>query len=285
MTVQDLFHRLSQSSAFDFFTHHAQCFHMAIDSSRCSKASERLIRAAAASAHDGETRAYFSREAYWEADMRRRFSALGRRLPSDDPSVRADACALFKFLNGKYKTRYDLAHHEVACNMILDAIPQLAASGTLFTIGEKAVTELAGFIPTVLERLRLDKKNRPYSLTTKFLHFLYSHLFAIYDAQARYSLWMWSLFAIGADQPESKQFALPRLLDTSGSGYPAMLSAYRLIWRSVSTEGRREAIKAARSLERLLNVAGATVGPLSVIDLHLWKAAGDPIILGIAKAP
>jgi len=192
-------------------------------------------------------------------------------------------------LNGNYTTRYKREHLDEACNTILDRIPEDAASLTLFSLSDEEVSTVANVVLSTLSAIHELGQKRPFSLTTKCLHFLFPDLFVIYDAQAAWSVSMWSLFAIGDEQSESQPFRVSLLSDTSGGGYPAMLQFYRTLWQCSSDTDRKAAGQAAESLQNVLRSQErnelARVTVLDLIDKHLWTGAGNPIRLGLSTVP
>ncbi len=154
---------------------------------------------------------------------------------------------------------------------------------------DEQVAEHAKIVSNALRSIGAGAKKRPYSLATKYLHFLLPDLFVIYDSQAAMSIWMWSLFAYGEDQPEIKALAVANLSSTDGDGYVELMRFYHRVWHSTGPELRDRAMNASQSLESLLSsVPGckeARVSVLDLIDKHLWKCNGDPIRLGLAMPP
>ncbi len=261
---------------------------MTTTNARVQRACSMVLRAATESAVTGRTSEYFERER-WESDLRHGFAEARQALGCRTGEDRAKAIKMFEKLNRYYNTRHKADHLRPACNTILDRIPRDATNLNLFDLSDDGVPALGNTVTQALVEIGASGQKCPFSLATKFLHFLFPDLFVIYDSQAAYSVWMWSLFAVGDDQPESQTFLASRLTDTSGTGYPAMLQFYRTLWRSCSDADRDSARKATGSLEAMLrsqpgsDLARVTV--LDLIDKHLWMGAGNPIRLGLAATP
>jgi hypothetical protein len=168
----------------------------------------------------------------------------------------------------------------------MDAIPDGLSRLNLLQQSEDRAVEIARLVPNVMDRIRTTGAKRPYSLTSKFLHFLFPELFVIDDSQAALSIWMWSLFAIAEEQPESRQFLSSRLQEKEGSGYAAMVRFYHQVWHSCTAKEQDRATLVATLVESYLrdgtgmNKARVTV--LDIIDKHLWICNGNPIRLGLA---
>lgn len=134
---------------------------------------------------------------------------------------------------------------------------------------------------------------RPYSLATKFFHFLFPDTFAIVDEQAASSIASWRFFAFECEVPakanERVEFSFQKLADKSASGYLGVLEFYSLVWDAASTELRDEALRVTRDVEQFLRrspeTGRARFTVLDLIDKLLWKASGNPIVLGIAQPP
>lgn len=265
---------------------------MGSSQSRIEQASTMLMRAACQSAESGTTQAYFKR---WgtgrnsEAKRRQQFHELRSQLKNSRAMALENAIMHFGKLNGDYGTRFDLDHLEVACKAIVDSIPDSAWHSGLFDLDHEQVVEHASLVSEVLRTIGATAKKRPYSLTTKYLHFLFPDLFVIYDSQAAKSIWMWGLFAYGDGQPEAGSLTVAKLSSTNASGYRDIMQCYHRIWHSCAPDERSRAVRAAKSLDAILvgepDCQEARVSVLDLIDKHLWKCDGDPIRLGLASPP
>ena len=71
----------------------------------------------------------------------------------------------------------------------------------------------------------------------------------IYDAQAATSIRMWSLFALGHENPASRRFDWWHVTDSAGNGYPEVLGFYRTVWRYGWERAREELTAAAKQLQ------------------------------------
>jgi hypothetical protein len=271
-----------------------------ISPERYRRACSMVLHAAVQSAESGKVREYFVSEAEWEADMRQRFAQTRAGLLTGDDAARGEAIELLGYLNGVYRTRFPPVYVPAACNAILGQLPPNMDTNDLFGCSGGQAAAIAEIVPRalaatweVISTTAIDPNKRPskpYSLTTKFLHFLFPELFVIYDAQAWASVWMWGLFAIDeeGENPEIQPFGYD-LSATSGSGYAAMFDFYRGLWQSCADTDRERARKAAASLEVVLRLEiGCELARVTVIDLIdklLWKADGNPFRLGLVAIP
>jgi hypothetical protein len=124
--------------------------------------------------------------------------------------------------------------------------------------------------------------SRPYSLATKFLHFMLPNTFAIYDSQAARTIdaW-WGSVCSGEAQSTfgvRPPFGFAHIAETSANGYRSVLDFYWLIWQASPAEMRHESEQIARILQdRLRTEFSAPLVRVSVLDLidkYLWRASG-----------
>jgi len=275
---------------------------------RLEKACERLLQAATLAARPGaRTYQYFDRAGGWEPKARHGFATLNIGPEFEPDAVRTRCEKLLGDLNRDYKTRHDLVYIPGLNQSLIETVVDLVTEGARgLQLLDSSVAErkslaehLVSCIRKANERARIVATNkrskRPYSLSTKFLHFAMPDTFAIFDDQAAQSIAMWRYFAFAceelATEDEGIQFSWRvTAVDKGGSGYRSILDFYWLLWSSVSDDVRREASRAAQVMqasmrERYPEYPRARFSVLDLVDKLLWKASGNPIILGLVRPP
>jgi len=124
------------------------------------------------------------------------------------------------------------------------------------------------------------------------LHFIFPKSFVIYDSQAATSIAMWRNFAYECEDDtvaaETSRFSLKALLE-DGDRYKSFIEFYRILWSSVPEELRVETNRVAAELEEHLRTRHdnkqVQFTAIDLIDKVLWKANGNPIVLGLAEPP
>jgi hypothetical protein len=237
----------------------------------------------------GSTRDYFKKEWSWERPMRVQFLELRRVFDSGSQFELGPVERTLGELNRRYKTRFALRNLPVLAHTLVTALqgePWCAA---------RRRPELVQEADEGRDHVRLVHRvlagcceiARPYSLVTKFLHFLFPAGFPIFDAQAAASIQMWGYFAF--EPGEGPGFAASTLANTDGSGYERIAEFYRRVLHEEAVGERRELSAAARDLEAMVGVgetdSGEYIGPIDVVDKLLWRASGNPIVLGLARRP
>jgi hypothetical protein len=229
--------------------------------------------------------------------MRESFADLGERLALGAEDVSEQAAEMLRVLNANYRTRHTLDQLPIAADIVVMNIPKAAWDARLTDLSEEEAQEFGEMVPAMIRKIyqavtqKFGNKGarRPYSLLTKYLHFLMPDLFVIYDAQAAMSIRMWSLFALGHENPASRRFDWLHLADSTGKGYGEIVSFYRLAWEFSGEQERKGLEGAARNLQAMMrdhaDLTRPRVTPLDLIDKHLWHGNGDPIRLGLADPP
>ncbi len=218
----------------------------------------------------------------WESGLRNRFAGfvLARGAPGGGSETTAES--ILRELNWRYRTRYPLDQIDDACQIVVEELEDRKwwhhRPAPLLQCGKEESRAIADAIPHILGRIGERGYRRPYSLLTKFLYFCFPECLPIYDAQVASSIQMWSYMAYRTRGEEWQQFAIARTGDTSGQGYVAIVRFYRHLW-NVASDSQRARLKAlAVQAEATL---GARVTVLDLIDKLLWRAAGDPLRLGL----
>jgi hypothetical protein len=165
---------------------------------------------------------------------------------------------------------------------------------TLLDSSDTVRDEIHAVLVSSIARIKGTGSKRPYSLASKFLHFLLPDTFAIFDDQAAASIAMWRYFAFECEvegrADKSNQFSWRFIAeDKSGSGYRGVLDFYRVVWSSSSSKVCEEARRAASDfqthIQERYDKKRARFTVLDLIDKLLWKGDGNPIVLGLAPAP
>lgn len=192
------------------------------------------------------------------------------------------AYRLCRDLNGFYRTRYSITKLTSLVPIICDAI----SSRNWWKNDPPKVRDLSGsefdmvssIVPTILDEASKASLDRPYSLTTKFLHFCFPDSFGIYDAQAANSIQTWSYFSFSPDDSAGSKFYYNQMSNPTGKGYCAIMDFYRLCWEYATNDQLIDLENAARTLTQEI---GAPVSSLYVIDNFIWHMKGDPRLLGL----
>ena len=258
-------------------------------SARERKAGTRVIQAAIAAAQPQQFVAeYFAGpDGEWEAEMRQGFAELRRRLANPTASLARLHLEMLMMVNAKYRTRFPSEQLSAASQAILKVIKGRNWPGrtppTLLVDTSAAGLEVTETVRRAIRAVHSACEKRPYSLTTKFLHFCYPDTFPIYDSRAAASVECWSYFAFGNSNPP--HFRRWAMMETDGGGYKAIVSFYQSVWRSCPQGQQRKARKSVSDLEKRLSArfhkADAEISVLDLIDKLIWKADGNPFKLGL----
>ena len=267
-------------------------------SERLARSCEMLLRAAVRAAQDGgSTYQYFEKEGSWEASMRQNFAQLEVGERFDGLAVAERSEDVLRKLNSDYNTRHKVTHlPDVNRCLIATITAFLQTDGNTISLIDSCEWQRDEIHGALVNSLACAKRtgSRPYSLVSKFLHFAMPDTFAVFDDQAATSIAMWRFFAFACETPDiaekSNQFSWRRIAeDKGGSGYKFMLEFYRIIWKSASSDLQNEAMTAALQIETIIrerHTAGrARVTVLDLINKLLWRASGNPIVLGLAEPP
>jgi len=172
----------------------------------------------------------------------------------------------------------------IANDIVLDAVTNLyRKDGTNFRLLSSSDSERSAIESMMIECLAAIRRAgcaRPYSLTSKYWHFLLPEAFPIYDKQVASAIETWSRAAFDCQSPDgfrmSVRFRQGRTTDTSGSGYRGVLDFYHLMWEGSSADLRAEAHEVASALEgdvrRRYGTELARITVLDLIDKYLWRA-------------
>ncbi len=209
--------------------------------SRIFSASESVLRKAIRAAQPGgATYDYFTREGSWEASNRKRFAELISSKSFDTREFELESLSLLGRLNATYRTRHKRERLPDANRCLISAVIAFSHSSGMQTelvaSTDAERNAMSTLVVNCMEAIRRTGSPRPYSLATKFLHFLMPNAFAIYDSQAAASITAWRRSTFGrddrADFHSSRRFHYARMADTSGSGYRGVLDFYWLVWQS-----------------------------------------------------
>jgi len=252
-----------------------------------ASASESLLRGAIRASHKGgSTFEYFSEHGWWEARDRSCFEELRGIREPDTPEFESGALPLLRKLNSTYKTRCSVQSLPEVNRCLIRELNNLSRShpaglDLLTSVGEER-EYLGNLLVHAMQTIKSAGFSRPYSLATKFLHFMLPNSFAIYDSQAARTIDAWWASVCTADAHAKfgvrRPFGLARIADTSASGYRSVLDFYWLIWQASPAEVRHEAEQVARMLQHRLRTEFrgplARVSVLDLIDKYLWRASG-----------
>jgi hypothetical protein len=198
------------------------------------------------------------------------------------------ATEVFRFLNGRYRTRYAAAEAPAVVEVILAEVADRGwwsgSAPPLFESGPDTVSEIAALVPLILRRLP-KRAGRPFSLTTKFLHFCLPETFPIFDSQAAASIQAWSYDEFSERGKGWQLFSTRSMCDPAGQGYAGVVAFYHRFWSAASAQEREQLSAGARGLEGTLrtisSTANARVTVLDMLDKTVWRANGDPLYLGL----
>ena len=250
-------------------------------------ASESLLRnAIRAGRAGGSTFDYFTEHGWWEARDRSRFEELWGRAKPNTPEFESGALPLLRKLNGTYKTRCSGQSLPEVNRCLIREVDNFSRShpaglGLLLSTDEERES-LGDLLVRTMQTIKNAGFSRPYSLATKFLHFMLPNTFAIYDSQAARTIDAWWGSVCSGDAHTKfgvrRPFGFARIADTSASGYRSVLDFYWLIWQASPAEVWHEADQVARMLQDRLRseFSGplARVNVLDLIDKYLWRASG-----------
>jgi hypothetical protein len=242
------------------------------------------------SADGGRIAEYLSTEIGWEAPMRQEFSEIRWLVAQEAGSIRSRAVDRLERLNRDYRTR----HPREDLPVLLDTSTELLARRgwqaneppPLLGCTPADSDAIGGFLFELMSALAPKVRRRPYSLATKWLHFLFPESFPIYDAQAAGSIYQWSRTEPELTVAERGLFHPDRVMDAAGTGYRGIVEFYRRFWNAAGAGGLQEELRdvAARLSQRLATHPGCGAARVSVLDLVdklIWRANGDGTVLGI----
>lgn len=244
-----------------------------------------LVAQAIESARNGRVRNYLvgsAKSASLTNELTLRIGFQNMMTAASEPGPLLDAHRLCRDLNGYYRTRYSITKLASLVPIICDAISSRNwwKNGTpkVSDISESDFDIVSSIVPTILDEASKAGLDRPYSLTTKFLHFCFPESFGIYDAQAANSIQTWGYFSFSTDDPASSKFYCDQMSNPNGQGYCAIIDFYRLCWKLATDEQLIDLENAAQALTQEI---GAPVSSLYIIDNFLWHMKGDPRLLGL----
>ena len=195
-----------------------------------------------------------------------------------------------RILNNMYNCRFPVVYIPEVIKVIIEHIKQLKRltnDSDVLICNDNDLLLYFSNIPTMLETIRnisIDnvprKAPRPYSLLTKYLHFCFPNTYPIYDKQAALSIQMWSYMAFEnrTINGEWANYQVWEIADTTGDGYFAIIDFYRNIWNLANDEQKN---KLKLNAEFNSKIANGKVSVLDLIDKVLWRASGDPLLLGL----
>ncbi len=263
---------------------------------RLANACELLLRAAIdATRPGGVTYTYFGRQGRKEAAMRQLFAEHEVAENPHGTTVSVHSDEILRHLNSFYATRLDLRHLGEAYRILMESVVVFRRDHrttiTLLGSSDSERDEIQRVLVSAIARITEAGSNRPYSLSSKFLHFLLPETFAIFDDQAATSIAMWRYFAF---ECEAESGAGNRIAsvgasiarDKSGSGYRGVLDFYRVVWSRSSNQLREDACKAASEFQTYIqeryDTKQARFTVLDLIDKLLWRGDGNPVVLGLS---
>jgi len=248
----------------------------------------------------GSVRMYFKSQGSEkpEGALRRGFAELMEDARTDQASWRKRARELLRALDIQYKTQIRRWKGEEGLETCAEVIQEglehgglseLLKSGSpkLFPSSEEEAGRALKCDRDVQEVLHETRERmnhyRPYSFVTKILHFCFPETFAIYDLQSAVSIRTWSWFAYNSRAGENsedplKEWDVGRIGDPSGAGYRKVLEFYQMFWCAASAQEQKELSGRAEKMGGLID---ADVSTVDLLDKLLWKANGDPLILGL----
>ena len=246
-----------------------------------------LVAQAIESARNGKVRDYLvgsAKSAALTNELTLRIGFQNMMTAVSESNSPSDAHRLCRDLNGYYKTRYSIIKLTSLVPIICDAI----TSRNWWRNGPPKVCDISGseldmitsVVPIILNETRAAGLNRPYSLTTKFLHFCFPDSFGIYDGQAANSIQVWSYFSFSPDDSASHKFQWDYMSNPTGKGYHAIMDFYKLCWEHATREQLADLENAAEALTQEI---GAPVSPIYIINNLIWHTDGDPRLLGLLR--
>lgn len=273
---------------FEIKTHYLGCIiEMSVEIiclENCILTIHRIVDYAIKNARQGEAYEYLTYLSpktgqSHEATLRNKFIAFADESKPNQQTMEGT----LQDLNAFYNTRY--ASNEIApfSRILINALDEFGWVGSkppmLMNDTHVDTSYLADFVQSVLRSAADDHLKRPYSLLTKWLHFRYPLTFVIYDSQAALSIQEWSYFTYPlSDISCGNQYQCDKTMNTSGSGYKALLDFYQTCWLQSDEQQRQLLRQTAEDLSRKI---GAYVSNIDVIDKTLWLASGDPRKLGL----
>lgn len=248
----------------------------------------------------GMVRAYFVREAAWEAQLRRGFRECRKRLrDSGWPPHNEAKTSLqesLKTLNARYGTRATEDDRRYVGYAVLKVVQETgwwageAPKLLVPTTEEQELRKVAEVVTKALKQsVSKGAKKRHYSLMTKCLHFLFPLTFAIYDQKSALSIQTWGSWVCAEARkqgtPHSQSFALRQMEVTTGEGYTDILRFYRVLWAQLRPEDIQRLEQVASLLTAVVRKEpggdAASVTTIDVLDKLLWHAAGHAELLGL----
>ncbi len=246
--------------------------------------THRIVEAIIRDLGNGAVLDYYTSQP-WEAPLRNDFADLVSAFRAGNVPAIEDVRGILRRLNYGYRTRYPLSSLDHFGEVVLGIADSRSwwnrmPPGLLGSSDQ----ESAELSPAPAEIIRVMKKGnhkRPYSLSTKCLHFLFPNSFAICDQQSAESVQMWAYFAFTSRDEDWRRFSWQNLTDMNGEGYDGMLDFYRHLWNTATEAEQAEIVDGACAISSRI---GGLVTPIDVIDKVLWRANGDPAVLGFSLA-
>jgi len=153
-------------------------------SGRLAMACELVLRAAIqATQPGGRTHRYFEQQGHKEAAMRQAFAEHKVADDFDVVAVSEESAEILRHLSGFYGTRHDLKHQPDVYRILMEAVAVFGrrhrTTMTLLDSSDAERDEIHGVLVSAIARIKGIGSKQPYSLASKFLHFILPTTFAI----------------------------------------------------------------------------------------------------------
>ena len=197
---------------------------------------------------------------------------------NDDPeATKAAHLALVTQVNGKCKARCIDEKLPLVSNAIYNAVNERGwwrkDAPQLLTCEEDQVAVIASVVSAALKSVAQTTSTLPYSLVTKYLHYIFPDTFASYDSRigASINAWVRSVYGSGTGPNSSRQrYMAESLSSTDGAGYIGILRFHRTFWDAVTGEDNVEPLEeATKTLKENLQALPTPVN----IEVHSIRSA------------
>ncbi|MBM4017482.1 MAG: hypothetical protein FJ288_03995 [Planctomycetes bacterium] len=227
-----------------------------------------------------EARNYFTGAADKECSLRRLFVEMPTCLASYSRNKDAQHKAekAWQHLNNFYRTRAPRSTAGMFIRCIAENVkatwPDYRPPPLLSEQPEQCACKISSLVPCILGCLKKSCGRQDYSLVTKFLHFTYPETYPIFDARVARAIEEWAYFTFRqlAERHNWKNYQA--LGDPTN--YEHLVRFYATLWLACRQE---EKMKLRSSAEEMSGIVGASVSVLDLIDKHLWRCAGNPVLL------
>jgi hypothetical protein len=243
----------------------------------------RIIDSQMADLDNGRILSYYLSE-QWEVPLRNDFECLAEAYAAGpvEEDFRNDVLGR---LNYGYRTRCKLSalyqFGDVVASLLEKQGWWQQTPPALFGSSDLDAQTLASVPLAIISEMADRKLPRPYSLSTKYLHFLFPDSFPIYDQRAAASIQAWAYFAVSDRDAAWASSSWSHVWDFHRNGYAGVIDFYRLFWTTATAEERNAVTSGAATISSRI---GARVSTLDVLDKLLWRANGDPRMLGFRLA-